>query len=209
MKTEGLSQTPCFYSIEKFPQFNSLISNWCVVREEYLQLSDHVMDIDRAGGNHKDIVDRVSHYISNGNSYGWVQGWGRSGANAEWIQYGILAYGEPIPFLNGHMKKTLEFLAEIPGIKIAALSTLMPGASLPCHRHPEISDENLLQLHLPLKTAEKNNFNYINVAGEFRQHICGVPIIFDGSNDHFVLNESKENRTILYLEFENYDVKRA
>jgi hypothetical protein len=58
-----------------------------------------------------------------------------------------------------------------------------------------------LQLHLPIITAKEQNYAYLNVNGEFRQHTAGEPIIFDGSLDHFVLNESPSDRIILYMEF--------
>lgn len=78
---------------------------------------------------------------------------------------------------------------------------LKPRSILTRHSHPYIEEQSLLQLHLPIVTAKKDNYNYINCNGEFKQHIEGVPIIFDGSLDHFALNESDEDRIILYIEF--------
>jgi beta-hydroxylase len=78
---------------------------------------------------------------------------------------------------------------------------LKPKTILHCHTHDEIGEENLLQFHLTLTSAVKNNFSYLNVNGEFRQHNVGEAIIFDGSLPHFALNESEHNRVILYLEF--------
>lgn len=92
-------------------------------------------------------------------------------------------------------------LSKIEGIKICAFVKLKARALLPCHTHPEIHEEKLLQLHLPLVTASERNYAYLNVMGEFRQHRCGEPIVFDGSLDHFALNESDVDRTILYMEF--------
>ena len=54
-------------------------------------------------------------------------------------------------------------------------------------------------MHLPIDTASIGNYAYINVQGEFRQHRCGKPIVFDGSLDHFALNESKKNRNHFYI----------
>lgn len=203
--TEAMMLEPSyFYEVNKFPHLQLLVENWHIIRDEFLALPTNVMNIDRVGSSHEEVLERISQYVSDGNSYGWIPGWGKEGVNYDWIQFGIIAYDEPIPFLGKYMPETVGMLKKIPGIKVAALSTLRPQASLPCHSHPEIAKENLLQFHLPLKTAATNNYTYINVAGSFRQHICGVPIIFNGSHDHFVLNESTENRTILYLEFKNF-----
>ena len=64
-----------------------------------------------------------------------------------------------------------------------------------------IYKESLLQFHLPIITAPERNYAYLNVMGEFRQHVEGEPIIFDGSLDHFAINESDVDRTIVYMEF--------
>ena len=57
-------------------------------------------------------------------------------------------------------------------------------------------------MHLPLETAPEANYAYLNVNGQFRQHVLGQPIVFDGSLDHFALNASHCDRTVLYVEFE-------
>jgi beta-hydroxylase len=76
------------------------------------------------------------------------------------------------------------------------------ASSLNTHRHPELYEQDLLQFHVTLDAATERNFAYLNVAGIFNQNMTGNAIVFDGSLDHFALNASPADRTILYMEFE-------
>ena len=190
-----------FYDIADFPQLNQLSESWRLVRDEYMALNAPVMQLDRVNKSHDAVYSEVAHYLGQGNNYGWIYGWGRNGINEDWLQYPLIYRDAPVPFLEGEMAQTVALLAQIKGIKVCALLKMNPHSSLPCHDHPELAREGLLQFHLPLKTAATRNYNYLNVNGEFRQHVCGVPLVFDGSHDHFALNESDEERVLLYMEF--------
>ncbi len=194
------SNAQTYFSLTDFPQLISLKQHWLQIREEFNQLNAPLMPIHRADKSREELFQEVFQHISNGNQYGFVLGWGAHGGNKNWIQFGLMMHDKAVPFLNTEAPKTMELLHQIDGVKMAAFIILKPHTTLHCHTHPEIHDEGLVQLHLPLKTAKHNNFNYLNVAGEFRQHIEGEPIIFDGSYDHFAVNESSEDRVILYLE---------
>ena len=195
-----------YYALEEVPRLQEICQNWEVVRDEYLNLNAPVMDINRIDKAHGDVVMEVFKHVAGGGEYGWVQGWGQDGGNPDWLQFGLMSNNpQANAFLGPHVStkvpKTFDMLQKIGGIKIAAFVTLKPMTILHCHTHPEIHDEKLLQLHVALQTAETRNYAYLNVAGEFRQHVPGEPIIFDGSLDHFALNESDHDRTILYMEF--------
>lgn len=196
-----------FYKLNEFKSLEILQNNWKTIRDEYLQLTASVMNVDRANLSHQETLEKIKEQVNLGVPYGWVKGWGVNGGNHDWIQYGLMAFDEPIPCLGGAMSQTLDFLKSIGGIKVAAFCTLKASSFLPCHRHPELKIEGLLQFHLPIVTAEDGNYAYLNVAGEFVKHECGVPIIFDGSHDHFVVNASYQDRTILYLEFYKINIK--
>lgn len=192
---------PSYYDIADFPDLQKLSENWKIIREEFNVLNAPIMKIDRFNKVHEEVVREVTEYIQKGNEYGWVLGAGTYGGNYDWLQYGLVANDVTIPFVSPKLKNTIKMLENIKGIKVAALVKLKSLTALHCHQHPGIFEENLLQLHLPIDTALTNNYAYLNVRGEFRQHVCGEPIIFDGSLDHFALNESNKDRTILYIEF--------
>jgi aspartyl/asparaginyl beta-hydroxylase (cupin superfamily) len=197
---------PPYYSITDFPQLHELHQNWLTIQMEFLQINAPLMNVHREGQKYKEVIGNVITELQNGNEYGWIRGWGKDGGNDDWIQFGVLSYNSQVnamlePFVSSVVPRTLSMLKKIEGIKICAFVKLKAHSMLPCHTHPEIYEESLLQFHLPIITAHERNYAYLNVSGEFRQHECGIPIIFDGSLDHFAINESSEDRTILYIEF--------
>lgn len=201
-----MTQRAAFYAIEDFPELKEICLNWELIREELLQLDASVMNIHREGKKYAEVIENIMAEMKQGKEYGWIQGWGKNGGNDEWIQFGLLSFNEQVntilePLISRMLPKTHEMIRKIKGVKICAFAKLKSQSMLHCHTHPEIHDEGLLQLHLPLVTAKEKNYAYLNVMGEFRQHQCGKPIIFDGSLDHFAINESDEDRTILYVEF--------
>jgi len=196
-----------YYKPEQFSQLQEIISNYKIIREEFMNLQVPVMKVDREEKHYAEVISEVIQQVSNGSPYGWVKGWGAEGGNDKWLQLGLYAYDNNvnelllIPFFREKMPKTFEMIKRLEGVFMCALVNLKPRTILTRHSHPYIEEQSLLQLHLPLVTAQNDNYNYINCNGEFKQHIEGVPIIFDGSLDHFALNESDEDRIILYIEF--------
>ncbi len=190
-----------FYDVSRFPALQELFEQWETVRDELLSLDAPLMQLHRFGKPHEEVVAELAEYVAQGNSYGWMEGWDEKGANPDWLQYVLAAFDRIIPYVDPKLGRTVAMLEKIDGIKVCAFSMLKSGAMLPVHAHPEINEENLLQMHLPLVTAEVRNHAYLNVAGEFRQFVRGEPIVFDGSSDHFVLNASPVDRVILYMEF--------
>lgn len=199
-----------FYNPEDFSQFQELISKYQVVREEFLNLDVPLMDINREKKHVDDVINEIFQEIVKGNPYGWVKGWGQEGGNDNWLQLGLCSHSKEInefflyPFLREKMPQTYEILKKIDAIHMCALVNLKPRTILNRHTHPYINEQSLLQLHLPLVTAKSDNYNYINCNGEFKQHVEGIPIVFDGSLNHFALNESDEDRIIMYIEFKKH-----
>lgn len=194
---------PAFYPLDRFPKLNELASNWHVVRDELVRLNAPTLDIDRAGKSHAEVYEETLNHVMGGGEYGWLKGWDDSErGNPDWTQYGLVAFDRPIPFAAAVMPRTIELLRKIEGVKICALSKMKPNVFLNTHRHPELFEQNLLQFHITLDAATENNFAYLNVAGIFNQNVMGNAIVFDGSLDHFALNASSLDRTILYMEFE-------
>jgi len=203
------SKQQSFYDISNFPQLDILCQNWKIIRDEYKQLNLSIMNVDRVNKAHEEVYEEVFDQVVNkGENYGWIKGWGEGDkSNSDWLQYGLIFKDQKVPFIGSSMSKTIELLQEVDGLVVAAFLKLKPRSVLHTHNHPDLIVKQALQLHLPIETATHNNFNYINVNGNFRQYECGKPIVFDGTLDHFALNESNLERITLYLEFKNYFLK--
>lgn len=198
-----------FYDNLQFPQLQEIILNYNIIKEEFVNLNIPIMNIDRENKHYQEVIIEIIHQVNNGSDYGWIKGWGNEGGNDNWLQLGLYSFDTEVnniilkPFLKKFMPKTFEMIKKVDDLFMCAVVNLKKRTILNRHSHPYIKELNLLQLHLPLITAKTENYNYINCNGEFKQHIEGVPIIFDGSLEHFALNESDQDRIILYIEFKN------
>lgn len=198
-----------FYELDEFPRLADFAGHWLTIREELLALRAPVTPLHRFGKTYREVGQEVQAYMEGGGEYGWMAGWGKHGANPAWLQYPLLAFEVPSPFVMKTMPLTLELLRPIPAIQTCALVTLKAGGALPVHAHPEFREHGFLLLHLTLDAAREKNYAYLNVGGEWRQHAVGSAIVFDGAEDHFVVNESSVDRTILYLEFGKDELGRG
>jgi beta-hydroxylase len=200
---------PAFYDLEDFPALAQLADGWAVVREEFLALDAPVLDIDRVNKSHLEVYEEVMEHLERGGKVGWLLGWdgdagseGSEQANPDWLSYGLVVFDEVPPGVADSMPKTVALLSRLKGIKTAALVKMKPHTFLTAHQHPELERENILQMHQAVDVADQGNYAYLNVDGEFFQHELGVACVFDGSLDHFAINASNHDRTILYLEFD-------
>lgn len=205
---ENSDRTP-FHANNEFPILKELCDNWQIIQQEFSRLDPPVMNVNRASSNYYDeVIENVKLELQNGNDYGWIIGWGKEKGNDSWLQYGLMCYDDSVnavieSFIGTLIPKTLGMLKKIRGIRVCAFTKLKAHSIIPYHRHPEHIDESILLFHLPIITAQERNYTYLNVMGEFKQYQQGEPIIFDGSFDHFVVNESDVDRIILYVEFKS------
>lgn len=204
-----------FYDLSQFPELEKISKNWEVIKKEFDELNAGIMPVDRRGKEHDEVIEEIMSRLDQGEEYGWVLGWGDDDdsdqGNPNWLQYGLAIAGTTLPYARNHMPKTCELLDGIKGIKVCALSTLKAHSFLHTHNHPELTEEGLLQFHVTIDAdSQGSHSSYLNVNGEFSQNINGKAIVFDGSFNHFALNASERDRTILYMEFEKkYQYKKA
>jgi len=191
-----------FYRIESFSKLQDLAQQWEVMSAECRALDAPTLDIDRVGKSHDQVAAETMAHVQAGGEYGWLQGWGADGANPDWLQYALVYRDQQVPFACQTMPTTMRLLAGVRGIKVCTLAKMKAHTFLTTHSHPELRAEGLLQFHITLEAATNANYAYLNVAGEFRQNVLGSSVVFDGSLDHFALNGSQVDRTILYMEFQ-------
>ncbi|OEC35425.1 beta-hydroxylase [Pseudomonas cuatrocienegasensis] len=194
--------TTAFYPLEDFPALANLVANCSVMQQELAALDAPVLDIDRTNKPHQHVHAELTEHLQQGGDYGWLKGWGAEGGNHDWTQYALLFRDTPLGPAQLTMPRTLALLQPLKGLKVVALARLAPHSFLSVHRHPELTAEGLLQMHITLSAASEANYAYLNVAGEFYQQKPGTGAIFDGSLDHFAVNATAVARTIIYMEFE-------
>lgn len=194
--------TTAFYSLDDFPALANLVANCSVIQHEVAAMDAPLLDIDRTDKSHQQVHTEISEHLQQGGDYGWLKGWGAAGGNRDWTQYALLFRDTPIGPAQAALPRTLALFAPLKGIKVLALARLAPHSLLSIHRHPELTDEGLLQMHITLSAAGEANFSYLNVAGEFYHQQPGTGAIFDGALDHFAVNATPFPRTIIYMEFE-------
>lgn len=198
-----------FYPLSQFPRIETVCKEWQTIQKEMLALNAPVLDIDRFNKTHQEVEKEIDDIYKKTGQYGWVQGGPpTSNGKESWQQYGLIAFGKPIPGAIKTMPNTLTLLEPIQKhIKVCALNTLKANTLIGLHTHLEVRFQQLLQAHITLDAPTEENFAYLNVNGEFFQHHNGASAIFDGALPHFAVNASQQDRTILYMEFSRRGLK--
>ena len=130
-------RAPCIGSA-----FDSLQSNWTIIRDECLRLDrTNVLDSNREGKSHEAVMLEL---LQSGPK--WIPGWFDPG---RWFNYGF-CFRDQYLLGDAGCPRTVAFLKEIKGLKVAALSWFRPHLVLPVHNHPELAAEGLLTYHLGL-----------------------------------------------------------
>ena len=142
-----------YYDIKDFPKLNDICEKWETIREEFKNLGNTIMKVNRIDKTHEEVYLEVFKYLQEGNEYGWTLGWGKMEGNYDWLQYALILDDQRVPFLNSEMKETVKMFKDVKGIKVCALLKLNPATTLHTHTHPELREQGLLQLHLPIDTA--------------------------------------------------------
>jgi hypothetical protein len=171
-----------FYDLDLFPRLKELAGHWRTIRDEFRALNAPILKIHRVGKSHGEVAAEVMSHVSSGGQYGWILGWDHDNReNPNWMQYGLVAFDDEIPFARKTMPKTLDLLSNIKGVKVCALSKMKPNTFLSLHSHHEIRSQGLLQFHITVDAPAEQNYAYLNVNGEFNRNVPGDAIVFDGS----------------------------
>ena len=190
-----------FYDVREFPALEGLVDSWEVIQGEYRNLNAPPMGVSRRDKDHDEVFEELLLRVAAGEEYGWIYGGDcrdQTETVRDWLQYALVYQDNPLAPAKASMPKTIDLFRGIEGVYVAALSNLRAGSLLHLHNHPDIKQNNFLQMNMGIDVPE---YCYFNLSGEFQEHKNGKPIIFDGSQDHFAVNPSTEDRIILYLEF--------
>ncbi|GAB4131441.1 MAG: aspartyl/asparaginyl beta-hydroxylase domain-containing protein [Cyanobacteria bacterium J069] len=167
-----------FFESSHFPWVSLLESNWQAIRQEVDRLLIDVYSIP----NFQDIsTDQIS--ITQDNL---------------WKTYFLYGYGYKAEQNCQRCPKTTRLVEQIPGMKTAFFSILLPHKQIPEHRGPY---KGLLRYHLALKVPAASEQCGIRVGNQVRHWQEGKSLVFDDTFPHAAWNKTNDIRVILFLDF--------
>ena len=172
-----IGDTP-FFESEKFPWTAELESNWQLIREELDKILEHTTELP----NFQDISPDQGYSTTQDNL---------------WKTYFLYGYGLKEDKNCQRCPETTRLIENIPGMKTAFFSILLPGKHIPKHRGPY---KGVVRCLLGVKIPEPKELCRIRVAEETRHWEEGKAMLFDDSFPHEAWNETDDIRVVLFLD---------
>ncbi len=167
-----------FFEVQHFPWVGLLETNWKTIRAELDNLLEDVYSIP----NFQDIsTDQIS--ITQDNL---------------WKTYFLYGYGYKAEQNCLRCPETTRLVEQIPGMKTAFFSILLPHKAIPEHRGPY---KGLLRYHLGLKVPSAAERCGIRVGSGVSHWQEGKSLIFDDTFPHSAWNHTDDMRVILFVDF--------
>ncbi len=172
-----IGDTP-FFEACQFDWTEELEANWDKIRSEL----DEVLKYQENLPNFEDISPDQGNL---------------SGADNLWKTYFFYGYGYKMAKNCQRCPETTRLIENIPGMKTAFFSILMPGKHIPEHRGPY---KGVIRCLLGLKIPEPREKCRIRVRDETRSWEEGKCLIFDDAFPHEAWNETKGVRVVLFMD---------
>ena len=167
-----------FFEAEQFPWAAELENNWQLIRQELDLILQHATELP----NFQDISPDQGYSTSQDNL---------------WKTYFFYGYGVKEDANCDRCPETTRLIENIPGMKTAFFSILLPGKHIPQHRGPY---KGVVRCLLGLKVPEHRELCRIRVGEETRHWEEGKAMFFDDSFQHEAWNETDEIRVVLFLD---------
>ena len=167
-----------FLSSEQFEWTQTLEKNWQAIREELDIILQYTEQLPRF----QDISEDQGRNISKDDL---------------WKTLFLYGYGVKMEQNCEYCPETTRIIEDIPGLKTAFFSILLPGKHIPEHRGPY---KGVLRCHLALKVPAAEEQCGIRVDHEIRHWSAGKTMIFDDSYLHEAWNKTDEIRVVLFLD---------
>ena len=171
-----VENTP-FFESEQFDWTSTLEQNWQTIRDELDVVLQYTDELPRF----QDISPDQANSISKDNL---------------WKTFFLYGYGVKMQQNCDYCPETTRIIEQIPELKTAFFSILLPGKHIPEHRGPY---KGVLRCHLALKVPSNQKCG-IRVDNEVRHWTEGKTLVFDDSYPHEAWNKSDEIRVVLFLD---------
>jgi beta-hydroxylase len=172
-----VENTP-FLESKQFDWVSTLENNWQTIRDELEVVLQYTNDLPRF----QDISPDQGVNISKDNL---------------WKTFFFYGYGVKMQQNCEYCPQTTKIIEQIPTLKTAFFSILLPGKHIPEHRGPY---KGVLRCHLPLKVPQAREQCGIRVDREVRHWQEGKALVFDDSYRHEAWNKTDEVRVVLFLD---------
>jgi aspartyl/asparaginyl beta-hydroxylase (cupin superfamily) len=114
-----------------------------------------------------------------------------------WQTFNLIMFGQDVPRNAARCPTTVALLRRVPGMQSALFSIIAPGTYIPPHNDPA---KGVIRYHLALKVPEDRSRCFISVGGEKYHWAEGQGVLFDDVFDHWVRNDTAEDRVILFVD---------
>jgi beta-hydroxylase len=121
---------------------------------------------------------------------------GLSRKKNDWSRLYLKWFDKVDPLGEQLCPQSLAIIREIPGVKIAMLSVLKPGAKILPHKGPY---RGCIRLHMGLITPNSDEC-FINIDGKSYSWRDGEVLLLDDSYEHYVENNTDKYRVILFCD---------
>ena len=172
-----VANTP-FLDPEQFGWQPVLEENWQAIAQELETLLEYAEELPRF----QDISPDQAKNISQDNL---------------WKTFFLYGYGVKLEQNCNFCPQTTRIIEQIPGLKTAFFSIMLPGKHIPEHRGPY---KGVLRCHLPVKVPQDYHQCGIRVDREIHHWQAGKIIVFDDSYPHEAWNNTEEIRVVLFLD---------
>ena len=114
-----------------------------------------------------------------------------------WRTFNLIMFNQDVPRNAERCPVTVDCLKKIPGMQSALFSIIAPGTYIPPHNDP---GKGVVRYHLALKVPKDREKCFISVNGEKYCWTEGKSVLFDDVFDHWVLNDTLEERVVLFVD---------
>ncbi|NJN39050.1 MAG: aspartyl/asparaginyl beta-hydroxylase domain-containing protein [Acaryochloridaceae cyanobacterium CSU_3_4] len=167
-----------FFDPQLFSWVPLLEKNWQMIRQELEQ----VMQYQAALPNFEELVEYDYELTK----------------NTQWKMFAFYAYGIKAQKNCDRCPETTRLIEQIPGLKTAFFSILLPHQQIPPHRGPY---NGVLRYHLGLMVPDESSDRCgIRVGRDIRHWQAGKSLVFDDSFEHTAWNHTDQVRVVLFLD---------
>ena len=166
-----------FFDSQQFSWVAHLESHWQSIRQELDSVLNRVDELP----NFQDIsTDQYSITQDN-----------------RWKTYFLYAYGLKVAKNCERCPETTRLIEQVPGMKTAFFSVLLPHKHIPEHCGPY---KGVIRYHLALKVPDQKGCR-IRVGDDIRHWEEGKSLVFDDTFPHEAWNDTDDIRVVLFLDF--------